>query len=256
MKSITFSHAHLFCGLGGGAAGFNEARPDIGGVSANFRCIGGIDVDSSAIADFNRIAGIPGTVLDLFDRDQYRDFHGCEPPALGRKQRRRDIHAAFQHQHPHVVFLSAPCKGFSGLMSEGKSQTAKYQALNRLTLRGVWLMLEAYRDDPVEMILFENVPRIASRGRHLLNQIVALLRHYGYVVAETTTTAESWAGCPRAESASCWWPATRRKVPPFLYEPVSRPLQSVGAVLGRMPLAGDVERAGPMHRVPALQWKT
>lgn len=37
---------------------------------------------------------------------------------------------------------------------------------------------------------------------------------------------------------------------------VKRPLQAVGSVLGRMPLAGDVERAGPMHRVPSLQWKT
>src|SRR5258708_19144801 len=46
-----------------------------------------------------------------------------------------------------------------------------------------------------------------------------------------------------------------RKVPPFLYEPEKRSLRAVGDILGRMPLPGDV-RAGPMHRVPALQWKT
>ena len=46
------------------------------------------------------------------------------------------------------------------------------------------------------------------------------------------------------------------KVPPFLYEPEKKTLKSVGSILGRMPMAGDVEAAGPMHRVPALQWKT
>lgn len=45
------------------------------------------------------------------------------------------------------------------------------------------------------------------------------------------------------------------KVPPFLYEPEKRSLRAVGDILGRMPLPGDL-RAGPMHRVPSLQWKT
>jgi site-specific DNA-cytosine methylase len=46
------------------------------------------------------------------------------------------------------------------------------------------------------------------------------------------------------------------KVPPFLYEPEKRSLASIGTLLSRMPLPGDVATAGPMHRVPALQWKT
>jgi site-specific DNA-cytosine methylase len=65
-------------------------------------------------------------------------------------------------------------------------QDRKYQALNGLNLRDVWLMLEAWKNDPPELIVFENVPRIANRGRFLLDQIVALLRAYGYAVAETT----------------------------------------------------------------------
>lgn len=110
-------HFHLFCGLGGGAKGFNKASPRVGNMVGKFRCIGGIDVDAPAIRDFERMTGTRGTVMDLFDR------------------------------------------------------TAKYQALNRLTLRGVWLMLEAWADDPPELIAFENVPRIATRGRYLLDQI-------------------------------------------------------------------------------------
>jgi site-specific DNA-cytosine methylase len=80
-------------------------------------------------------------------------------------------------------------QGASGLLSETLSRTPKYQALNELTLRCVWLMCEAWKDDPVELIVFENVPRLATRARHLLDQIGQILRHYGYAVNETSTTA-------------------------------------------------------------------
>ncbi|HYG08248.1 MAG TPA: DNA cytosine methyltransferase [Stenotrophomonas sp.] len=256
MADFEILHGHLFCGLGGGAAGFNDARPDIGTARGAFRCIGGIDVDAGAIADFGRLAGVPGTVMDLFDRDQYRAFWGCEPPADWREATTTDVHRAFGGERPHVVFLSAPCKGFSGLMAETKSRTDKYQALNRLTERGVMLCLEAYKDDPVEIYIFENVPRIATRGRHLLDRITALFRAYGYEVAETTHDCGELGGLSQSRKRFLMVARHREKVPPFLYEPVKRPLQSVGTVLGRMPLAGDVERAGPMHRVPSLQWKT
>jgi hypothetical protein len=46
------------------------------------------------------------------------------------------------------------------------------------------------------------------------------------------------------------------KVPPFLNESPRRSRRAVGDVLDRMPPPGDVERAGPMHRVPLLQWQT
>lgn len=256
MNEFEIRHAHFFCGLGGGAAGFNDATPQISGVKGRMRCLGGIDVDPAAIVDFQRLTGVRGTVLDLFDRHQYRAFHGKNPPAGWQEAGIREIHAAFGYEHPHIVFLSAPCKGFSGLMSEGKSQTDKYQALNRLTLRGVWLMLEAYADDPVELIVFENVPRIATRGRHLLDQIVQLLQRYGYGVNETTHDCGEIGGLAQSRKRFLLVARHAEKVPPFLYEPVQRPLRAVGDVLSRMPCAGDVERAGPMHRVPALQWKT
>ena len=151
----TITHAHLFCSVGGGARGFNQATARVGTLEADFRCLGGIDVDAAAIRDFGRLAGVPGTCLDLFDREQYRAFHGHEPPADWQKAGPERVRRAFSGERPHILFLSAPCKGFSGLLSEGKSKLAKYQALNRLTLRGIWLALEAYRDDPVELILFE-----------------------------------------------------------------------------------------------------
>lgn len=154
------------------------------------------------------------------------------------------------------MFLSAPCKGFSGLLSETKSKTARYQALNRLTLRGVWLTLEAYAHTaPAPLILFENVPRIATRGRALLDRITELLRSHGYAVAETTHCCGKLGGLAQSRKRFLLVARHMASVPPFLYEPPKRPLRAVGDVLGRLPLPGD-PRAGPMHRLPALQWQT
>lgn len=248
-------HFHLFCGLGGGAAGFNAAQVRVGSMAGRFRCLGGVDVEASAIRDFQRMAGVPGTVLDLFSRDQYRAFHGKEPARGWREASPDDIRAAAGWEAPHIVFLSAPCKGFSGLLAESRSTTAKYQALNGLTLRGVWLMLEAFAEDPPELVVFENVPRIAQRGRHLLDQIVALLRAYGYATNETAHDCGELGGLAQSRKRFLLVARHVQKVPPFLYEPDRRPLRGVGEVLERMMLPGD-ERGGPMHRVPALQWKT
>jgi site-specific DNA-cytosine methylase len=255
MLTTEIRHGHLFCGIGAGARGFNKARPKVGNTVAKFRCLGGIDIDAQAIADFGRMTGAAGTVLDLADRSQYIAIHGNEPPAGWHEATTADIHRAMGYERPHIWFLSAPCKGFSGLLSQAKSLTDKYQALNRLTLRGIWLALEAYKDDPVEMILFENVPRIATRGRHLLDQITSLLRSYGYAVAETTHDCGEIGGLAQSRKRFLLVARHQEKVPPFLYEPTKKPLRAVGDVLGRMPMPGAA-LGGPMHRIPALQWKT
>ncbi len=248
-------HGHLFCGIGSGAAGFNDARPQVGPLAGEMVCVGGIDNDRLAIEDFRGLTGVAGTMLDLFDLDQYLAFHGHMPPAGWREATTVDIHRSFHYKQPNIIFLSAPCKGFSGLLSQAKSLTDKYQALNRLTLRGIWLTLEAYKDDPVELLLFENVPRIATRGRHLLDQITQLLRAYGYAVAETTHDCGEIGGLAQSRKRFLLVARHMEKVPAFLYEPDKKPLRAVGDVLGRMPLPGD-PAGGPMHRIPALQWKT
>jgi site-specific DNA-cytosine methylase len=255
MAEIEIRHFHLFAGLGGGARGFNRGTARVGNLVARFRCIGGIDNDPAAMRDFERLAGVPGTVLDMFDREQYVAFHGHEPPPEWREATPQDIQRAAGGERPAIAFLSAPCKGFSGLLSETKSKTAKYQALNRLTLRGVWLMLEAWRDDPPELVLFENVPRLATRGRELLDRITAMLRAYGYATAETTHDCGELGNLAQSRKRFLLVARHIEKVPPLLYEPEKRPLRAVGDVLGRMLLPGDL-RAGPMHRVPSLQWKT
>ncbi|HCF3278785.1 DNA cytosine methyltransferase [Pseudomonas aeruginosa] len=256
MIKRTLYHFHFCCGLGGGAAGFNRARPRVGNVEAEWVCLGGIDVDPAGLRDFERLAGVPGTLLDLFTRDQYIRFHGKEPPAGWREATPEDIRRAAGGRRPDAVFISSPCKGASGLLSEKMSLTPKYQALNELTLRCIWLMGEAWADDPVPLIVFENVPRLASRGRHLLDQINSLLGGFGYAVAETTHDCGELGGLAQSRKRFLLVARHVEKVPPFLYEPEKKSLRAVGDILGRMPLPGDIEAAGPMHRVPSLQWKT
>ncbi|MBG4509525.1 DNA cytosine methyltransferase [Pseudomonas aeruginosa] len=256
MRKRTLYHFHFCCGLGGGAAGFNRARPRVGNVEAEWVCLGGIDVDPAGLRDFERLAGVPGTLLDLFTRDQYVRFHGKEPPAGWREATPEDIRRAAGGRRPDAVFISSPCKGASGLLSEKMSLTPKYQALNELTLRCIWLMGEAWADDPVPLIVFENVPRLASRGRHLLDQINSLLGGFGYAVAETTHDCGELGGLAQSRKRFLLVARHVEKVPPFLYEPEKKNLRAVGDILGRMPLPGDIDAAGPMHRVPSLQWKT
>ncbi len=248
-------HFHLFCGSGGGALGFNRAQARVGTARARFRCLGGVDADPAAVRDFSRLAGTPGTLLDLFDRDQYRDWHGCEPPAGWREAVPDDVRRAAGDERPHIVFTSPPCKGFSGLLSERRSTSAKYQALNRLTVRGLWLVLEAWADDPLEFVLLENVPRIATRGAPLLDTIEGLLKHHGYAVARTAHDCGELGGLAQSRKRFLLVARHVAKVPPFLYEPERHRLRAVGEVLERLPLPGDAA-GGPMHAVPRLTWKT
>lgn len=248
-------HAHFFAGLGGGAKGFNQGHARVGNMEAKFRCIGGIDVDPAAVRDFERLTGTKGTVLDLFDIEQYRSFHGCEPPSDWREATVDDVRKAFGYEFPHILFLSPPCKGLSALLSNRLSKSEKYQALNRLVVRGVFLALEAFHDDLPELILIENVPRILTRGRLLLDQVQALLNHYGYATAETTHDCGELGGLAQSRKRFLLVARNVAKVPPFLYEPDKQPLRNVGEVLSRLPMPGDV-RGGPMHRLPQLSWKT
>ena len=253
----TVKHFHLYCGSGGGAKGFNKGKARVGNYEAEFVCIGGIDSDPAGCRDFKKLTGTDATCMDLFSREQYRDFHGKEPPPGWREATPDDVRRAGRNEHPHIGFLSAPCKGFSGLLSEKMSVTKKYQALNGLTLRGLWLFLEAHKDDPVELLVFENVPRIATRGRYFLDQIIALGRAYGYAVAESTHDCGELGNLGQSRKRFLLVMRFIAKVPTFLYEPIKHPLRGVGEILDRRPIPGLVPGiGGPMHRMPSLQWKT
>lgn len=255
MPQVRIKVFHMCGAIGGGAKGFQRAQARLGNLTAVCETLGSVDVDAAACRDFKNITGVDATVMDLFDRQQYIDWHGHEPPASWREVTPADIRKAAQNKRPDIIFTSPPCMGFSGLLSESKSRTAQYQALNRLTLRTVWLALEAWQDDLPDFFLLENVPRISNRGRPLLDQIVSLLSHYGYAVKETKHDCGEIGKLAQSRKRFLLIARHQDKVPPFLYQPRHHPLQSVGSVLGRMLLPGD-PAAGPMHRIPNLQWKT
>jgi site-specific DNA-cytosine methylase len=251
-------HAHLFCGVGAGAKGFNMAKARVGAVQAKFVCTGGIDVDPGAIRNFERLTGVKGTCLDLFSLDQYIAFHGRMPPTGWREATPADVRRALSGpngERPDVIFLSAPCKGFSGLLSQKQSLTDKYQALNGLTLRGVWLVCEAFKDGPIPVILFENVPRIMTRGRPLLDQISAILRSYSYNCVESVHDCGELGNLAQSRKRFLLLARQRDVIPNFIYQPQKSKLRGVGEVIGKLPLPGDPV-GGPMHRVPLLQFKT
>ena len=250
------NHFHVCGGVGSGAAGFNDADPSIGPVRGKMRCIGGVDVDPRACRDFKRLTGVQQACIDLFTLGMYRRFHDTMPPVGWREATPDDMRAAAHGLFPDIVFTSMPCKGFSGLLSAQKSTTDKYRALNELVPRAMMLPMEAFADDLPGLFVFENVPRIATRGRPLLDQVDSLMRHYGYVGAETVhDCGELGDGLGQSRKRMLKVFRHQKKVPPFLYEPTKRRLHAVGSVLQHMPLPGD-PTGGPMHRVPSLQWKT
>ena len=252
---VQIKHFHLFAGSGGGAIGFNRGHARHGKLVARMRCLGGIDVDAGAIRDFTRLVGVPGTAMDLFDEAQYRAFHGKAPPAGWVEATAADIRAAAQGESPDIVFLSAPCKGFSGLLNNAAAASGKYQALNRLTVRGVRLMLEAFEGDLPSLVIFENVPRIAQRGRELLDDIRHELEMAGYMVSESAHNCGEIGALAQNRNRFLLVARHAQKVPPFLYEPPKGRVRAVGEVVGAMPKP-EAAGSGPMHRLPRCTWET
>lgn len=254
-QTIVYKAYHFFCCVGGSAKGWRRGTARVGNLQAVWRNIGGCDVDAAAVRFFDGNAGCPGTVVDLFSRDQYEAFHGHAPPQDWREATPDDIRRSAGYEFPDAVFLSPPCKGYSGLLPEQRSKTDKYQALNALALRGVFLMMEAWKDDPPALVFLENVPRIASRGRGFLDRLIKMMQGYGYAHAETTHNCGKIGNLHQSRERYLLVFRHMGKVPNFLYEPPMHRLRPVGELLDKLPLPGD-PFGGAMHRIPALQFKT
>jgi len=253
---LTFGVLHLFSGLGGGALGFQRATAKWQGSHARFATLGGVDVDPDACRDFEMLTGVPATCMDLFSRDDYTAFHGHEPPANWHEATGADLRAAAGGVRPDVVFQSSPCKGISSLLPKASADSPKYQALNRLTVRGIRLTLEAWAGDLPSLIIFENVPRItSSRGAALLAEIKATLRGAGYIVADGTHDMGAVGGLSQHRVRYLLVARRPDRCPPVLFEPPKLRVRSIGEAIGPLPMPDD-PAGGPMHRLPRLQWIT
>lgn len=246
---------HLFSGLGGAALGFQQAVQEFRGIAARFHTLAGIDVDGEACADFEALTGAPCHQLDLFTREDYTLFHGRPPGLEWREAQPEDLRRLTGGIAPDVIFTSPPCKGFSGLLPRESSESEKYQALNRLVTRGLFLSLEAWRDDLPALILMENVPRITSRGKPLLKDVKALLSSYGYVFSEGFHDCGELGGLAQHRRRYLMIARNPHKISQFIYQPPKERVRAIGEVLGPLPLPDD-PAGGPLHRLPRLQWKT
>ncbi len=246
-----------FIGIGGAPRGFSKSRPRVDGLEGRWRVIGGIDSDVGAVANAARILNARVDVGDLFSAEQYEAFHGRPPPAGWHEMTPADVRSAAGGETPDLILTSPPCKGFSGLLAESKSKTGRYQALNELALRGIWLCLEAFADDPPSFFLLENVPRMMTRGRKFIDRVRDLLHHYGYATAETVHDCGVIGGLAQSRKRLLLVARHVDKVPNFLYQPPAKPLRAVGDVLGKLPVpGGSGSDEQPLHRLPRLHWKT
>jgi site-specific DNA-cytosine methylase len=235
MSELEFTAFFPFCGSGPGALGFLQAQLELLGKSARFRSLGGIDFDRAACDDFEYLTDSPALCMDIAQLTPRRliDFAG--------------------RSSPDVVFMSPPCKGASGLLSDEKSKTAKYSEMNRLALMWTKVMLQAWGDEPPRLVLLENVPRLKTRAASMLREVRGLLTKAGYVLRDGYHDCGELGGLAQHRRRYLLVARHQKRVPPLLYQPVKKRVRACGEVIGPMPMPGD-PAAGPMHILPRISW--
>ena len=230
MADHVFRSACLFGGGGGMALGTQQARQRFREHAGAFELVGAYDFDAYACQVYEYLTGSPEAQLDAttVTPEDIRKLLGPEPP--------------------DCCWLSAPCKGSSKLLSSAKAETAKYVAMNDLSYRGVLTLLDAYPDDPIGYLAFENVPNITTRAKTMLAALRKLLRSRGYVLHDGFHEARHIGDL--AQRRKRWFMIARHpsKVPVFLYKPPHKAGKVCGDVLGELPLPND-PAGGPMHRL-------
>lgn len=222
-----------FCGVGGGALGFQRAKAEYRslGVEASFEVVGGIELDASTARDFSRLTGAPCLVADLgactgaFLRDLFGD----------------DI---------DVIVFSPPCKPASGLLAAALAATEKYRAMAMLGAVFVRTMFDAWPRGP-KLLVMENVPRIRSRAPEMMEEIRATCRARGFLIHECAHDLGELGGLAQHRSRLLFV-GRRRDVPTLLYQPPKKRVRSIGEVLGALPMPGD-PKAGRLHALPAIE---
>jgi site-specific DNA-cytosine methylase len=234
MRPREYTVLFPFCGLGAGARGFLDAQITMFGAPAVFRSVGGIDVDPLGCADFEYLTDSPALCVDIakLSASELRAFAGDDAP--------------------DVIFMSPPCKSFSGLLSKKAASSPKYEAMSRLVVDWTRLMLDTWLTPP-KLVLLENVPRIASRGRFLLDEVQALLKRAGYLFHEGSHDCGELGGLAQHRRRFLLVARHPGRAAPLLYQPPSKRVRACGEVIGPMPMPED-PRGGPMHALPKLSW--
>lgn len=231
----TFSVLHLFCGIGGSALGTAAATAKLDVHTAKFVNAGGIDIDPQACEDFERLTGAPSMCIDL---------HNLSVAQLKR----------FCPKCPDVVMASPPCKGFSGLLGAKAARKKKYQQMNRLLTRAMFLVCSTWETVP-KIIFFENVPRITSRGKKVIAEAKKIAEAHGYVFAMGNHNCGEIGGL--GQNRHRWFMVCRQPdaLPASVYNPKKQRVRACGEVLDPLPVPGDTFVGGAMHSLPQLSWQ-
>jgi len=233
VTETTYTALFPFCGLGAGALGFLDARVRAFGEDARFVSVGGIDNDPEACKDFVMLTKSPALCADIKTLT-VEQLHGLCPNV------------------PDVVFLSAPCKGSSKLISDAKASEPKYAEMNRLAEVWIDLMLRAWPTLP-RLVLFENVPNLTTRAKAMLGRVKKMLRAAGYLLHDGYHECGELGGL--AQRRRRWLMVARHatRVPPLLYQPPKKRVRACGEVLGPLPMPNHPD-GGPMHVMPRISW--
>jgi site-specific DNA-cytosine methylase len=148
--------------------------------------------------------------------------------------------------------MSPPCKGASGLLSETKAATAKYQTMNRLAVVWTEKMLAAWTSPP-KLVLLENVPRLKKRAAAMVRELRARLRSAGYVFSDGFHDCGELGSLAQHRRRYLLVARHTPSVAPLLYQPPKRRVRACGEVLGEMPMPED-PNAGRMHKLPKISW--
>lgn len=214
---------HLFAGSGGCPLGF---------LRAGFRSLGSFDFDPAACRDLVGLTGGPAFVSDLA---------AMEPAEL------RELTG----ECPDVVVMSPPCKSFSGCMPAKRAKSKRYVDMSQLAVRGMFLALEAWAPKRPRIILLENVPRIANRGRHLLDQVIGLLQRSGYTTDERTHDCGELGGLAQHRRRFLLVARHMEACPDMLRVPPAQRVKAIREVLEVLP-SPMADHGDDLHRQPKL----
>lgn len=239
MSEIVFRALFPFGGLGAGARGFLDAHAHLFGHALRFECIGGIDFDPDACRDFDYLTDTRTawhrdveeiTVAELLER------YG----AIG----------------PDCVFMSPPCKGASGLLPKELAETEKYQRMNTLALTWTRKMIEAWKGSLPRLVLLENVPRLKTRAKAMLEQVKKLLRGVGYRLHEGFHDCGEIGGLAQRRRRYLLVARLEARCSSLLYQPPKKRVRACGEVLESLPVPAteDARAFGKIHELPKISF--
>ncbi len=220
-----YTAVHMFSGSGGCTSGFDEE---------GFETLAAIDSDADACADLDYLLNKKVAVQ--------ADISKMDPAELRR--------ICGDHR-PDVYVETAPCKGWSRLLSKNRRRSMKYVAMCSLAVRGVWLALYAW-DEPPPLIVIENVRGMATEGRELMNIIKRELKGFGYLFDVRTHNVGKLGNLAQSRERCLFVARDPKRCPAWLMVPDEHPLRPCGDELGKLPPPIMDARSESMHRLPQL----